>query len=134
MLIVIYPFLWVKSGVLVKKWCLGVSWTGCEVADLKQRQEISTRNNRNKIQSSVLPTYDPGDAPDCMCEYGPCAREYGRMCHTTAQKFGVFLQPKLHLAFLVRLEPPNGLGPCAREYDRMCHTTAQKFGVCLQPK
>ena len=74
----------------VKKWCFGVFWTECEVADLKQRQRITTMDHRSKIQSLVLPTYDPGDAPDCMCEYGPCTCEYGHICHTapTAQKFG----------------------------------------------
>ena len=61
-------------------------------------------DHRTKIQSLVLPTYDPEDAPDCITEYGHCICEYGRMCHTapTAQKFGFFLQPKLHLVFLVR--------------------------------
>ena len=29
-------------------------------------------NHRNKIQSLVSPTDDPGDAPDCMSESGPC--------------------------------------------------------------
>ena len=55
----------------VKKWCFGVFWTGCEIADLKQRQKIFKMNYRNKIQWLVSPTDDPGDAPDCMCEYGP---------------------------------------------------------------
>ena len=53
----------------VKKRCFGVSWTGCEVADLKQRQGIifiTTMDHRNKIRSLVLPTGDPGDAPDCI--------------------------------------------------------------------
>ena len=50
----------------VKKWCFWVFWTECEVADLKQRQGITTMDHRNKIQSLVLPTDDPGDAPDCM--------------------------------------------------------------------
>ena len=69
-------------------------------------------DHRNKIQSLVLPTYDPGDAPDCITEYGPCTCEYGCMCHTapTDQKFGFFLQPKLYLAFLVRPEPSNSYG------------------------
>ena len=68
-------------------------------------------DRRNKIQSLVLPTYDPGDAPDCITEYGPCACEYGRMCHTapTSQKYGFSLQPTLHLAFLVRPESPNSM-------------------------
>ena len=53
----------------------------------------------NKIQSLVVPTDDPGDAPDCMCEYGPYTCEYGRMCHTApaAQKFG--FSPAAHAAF-----------------------------------
>ena len=95
----------------VKKRCCWVSWTRCEVADLKQRQEITTMDHRNKIQSLVLPIYDPGDAPDCITEYGPCTCECGRMCHTapTAQKYGFSLEPKLHLAFLVRPEPSNSM-------------------------
>ena len=70
-------------------------WTGCEVADLKQRQKLTAMDHRNKIQSLVLPTDDPGDAPDCMCEYGPCTCEYGRMCHTTptTQKYGFSVEP-----------------------------------------
>ena len=48
----------------VKKRCFGVFWTGCEVADLKQRQGITPMDHRNKMQSLVLPTDGPGDAPD----------------------------------------------------------------------
>ena len=55
----------------VKKRCFGVFWTGCEVADLKQRQKLTAMDHRNKIQSLVLPTDDPGDAPDCITEYCP---------------------------------------------------------------
>ena len=54
----------------VKKRCFGVFWTGCEVADLKQRQNTTSMDHRNKIQSLVLPTKNPGDAPDCITEYG----------------------------------------------------------------
>ena len=95
----------------VKKRCFGVFWTECEVADLKQRQRTTAMDHRNKIQSLVLPTDDPGDAPDCITEYGPCTCEYGRMCHTapTAQKYGFALQPTLHLAFLVRPEPSKSM-------------------------
>ena len=46
-------------------------WTWCEVADLKQRQKTTSIDHRNKIRSLVLPTDDPEDAPDCMCEYDP---------------------------------------------------------------
>ena len=49
-------------------------WTGCEVADLNQRQKTIKMNHRNKIESLVSPTDDPGDAPDCMCESGPLYR------------------------------------------------------------
>ena len=61
-----------QKGVLwVKKRCFGVFWAECEAADLKQRKVITTIDHRNKIQSLVLPTDDPGDAPDCITEYGP---------------------------------------------------------------
>jgi hypothetical protein len=55
----------------VKKRCLGVFWADCEVADLKQRQRTTAMDHKNKIQSLVLLTDDPGDAPDCITEYGP---------------------------------------------------------------
>ena len=80
---------------------------------IKQRphliQKLTALDHKNKIQSLLLPTYDPPDAPDCMCEYGACICKYGRMCHTatTTQKFGFSLQPELDLAFLVRPEPPK---------------------------
>ena len=61
----------VRSGVWVKKRYFRVFWTRCEVADLKQRKETTAMDHRNKIQSLVLPTYDPGDTPDCITEYGP---------------------------------------------------------------
>ena len=47
-------------------------WTGREVADLNQGQKTIKMNHRNKIQSLVSPTDDPGDAPDCFTESGPC--------------------------------------------------------------
>ena len=65
------PFMGQNGVFWVQKWCFRVFWTGCEVADLKQRQRITTMDHINKIQSLVLPTDDPGDAPNCMCEYGP---------------------------------------------------------------
>ena len=65
-----------KGVFCVKKRCFGVFWTECEVADLKQRQKITALDHRNKIQSLVLPTDDPGDAPDCITEYGPCSGKY----------------------------------------------------------
>ena len=37
---------------------------------------------RNKSQSLVLPTDDPGEAPDCITEYGHCTCEYGHIRHT----------------------------------------------------
>ena len=55
----------------VKKRCFGVFWSKCEVVDMKQRQKTTAMDHRNKTQSLVSPTDDPGDAPDCMCEYGP---------------------------------------------------------------
>ena len=82
-------------------------WTGCEVADLNQRQKTIKMNHRNKIQSLVSPTDDLGDARDCITESGPCTCEYGRMCHAapTAQKYGFSVEPTLDLAFLVRPKP-----------------------------
>ena len=111
----LFYLLWVKSGIWVNKRCFGVFWTECEVSDLKQRQRTTAMNPRNKIQSLVLPTDDPGDALDCITEYGPCTCEYSHMCHTapTAQKYGFSLQPTLHFAFLVRLEPSNSM-PAAK--------------------
>ena len=47
-------------------------WTGCEVADPNQGQKTIKMNHRNKIQSLVSPTDDPGDAPVCITESGPC--------------------------------------------------------------
>ena len=88
-----FTFYGSRNGILGKKRCFVMFWTGCEVADLKQRQETTSMHHRNKIQSLVLPTDDPGDAPDCITEYGPCTCEHGRMCHTapTAQKYGFSL-------------------------------------------
>ena len=102
-----YPLRVKKWYFWSKKRCLGVFWTECEVADLKQRQRTTAMDHKNKIQSLVLPTDDPGDAPDCIAEYGPCTCKYGRMCHTapTAQKCGFPLKPTLHLVLLVRPEP-----------------------------
>ena len=63
-----------------KRGCFGSKKEGCfgcwikrEVADLKQRKEITTMDQKNKIQLLVVPTLtdDPGDAPDCITEYGP---------------------------------------------------------------
>ena len=65
-------------------------WTGCEVADLNQGQKTIKMNHRNKIQSLVSPTDDPGDALDCMCESAPLYLEYGHICHKSANfsKYG----------------------------------------------
>ena len=50
-----FYFLWVKRVYFgSKNGVLEVFWTECEVADLKQRQEITTMDHRNKIQSLVL--------------------------------------------------------------------------------
>ena len=65
-----FTFYGSKSGILGQKRCFGVFWTECEVADLKQRQRTTAMDHRNKIQSLVLPTDDPGDAPNCITEYG----------------------------------------------------------------
>ena len=77
-----FTFYGSKGGALGQKNGAFGCWAGCEVADLKQRQGIGTMDHIGKIQSLVLPTYGPEDAPVCKCEYGPCACEYGRMCHT----------------------------------------------------
>ena len=82
----------------VKKRCSGVFWTGCEVADLKQRQKIFEMNRRNKIQSLVSPTDNPGDAPDCITEYGSCTCEYGHICHKSAN-FRSSVFPEIQVAF-----------------------------------
>ena len=76
-------------------------WTGCEVADLKQRQKLTAMDHGNKIQSLVLPTDDPGDASGCMCEYCPCACEYGDIYPTApiAQKYGVSLHPTMDFKY-----------------------------------
>ena len=59
-----FAFYGSKMVFWVKKRRLGVFWTECEVADLKQRQRIAAMDHRNKIQSLVLPADGPGDAPD----------------------------------------------------------------------
>ena len=117
-----------KSGILGQKRCFGVFWTECEVADLKQRQRTTAMDHRNKIQSLVLPTDDPGDAPDCITEYGPCTCEYGQMCHTapTAQKYGVSIELKLDSAFLVRLEPSKSMP--ATKYGQQRETRGKHPG------
>ena len=95
--IVLFYFTFVgQKGVFwVEKRCFGVFWTECEVADLEQRKEITTMDHRNKIQSLVLPIYDPGDAPDCITEYGPSVYEHGHICHKSAKfsNFGFPLNP-----------------------------------------
>ena len=109
-------------------------WTGCEVADLNQGQKTIKMNHRNKIQSLVSPTDDPGDALDCMCESGPCTCEYGRMCHAapTAQKYGFSVKPKLDLVFLVRPESSKSM-PDAKygqqRENRRNHPGGPKKGV-----
>ena len=86
-------------------------WTGCEVADLNQGQKTIKMNHRNKIQSLVSPTDDPGDAPDCMCESGPLYLEYGHICHKSANfsKYGFSAEPKLDFVTLVLLKPPKSM-------------------------
>ena len=85
--------------------------TGCEVADLNQGQKTIKMNHRNKIQSLVSPTDDPGDAPDCMCESGPLYLEYGHICHKSANfsKYGFSAEPKLNFVTLVLLKPPKSM-------------------------
>ena len=77
----------------------GVFWTKFEVADLKQRQRATAMDRRNKIQSVVLPTDDPGNAPDCIPEYGLCTCEYGRI-HVTysADQFNIRVSPAAQAA------------------------------------
>ena len=88
-----------------------MSWTGCEVADLNQGQKTIKMNHRNKIQSLVSPTDDPGDAPDCITESGPLYLEYGHICHKSANfsKYGFPLQPKLDYVTLMLLKPPKSM-------------------------
>ena len=68
-------------------------------------------DHRNKIRSLVLPTYDPGDAPDCMCESGPLYLEYGHICHKLANfsKYGFSTELKLDFVTLVPLKPPKSM-------------------------
>ena len=56
-------------------------------------------NHRNKIQSLVSPTGDPGDAPDCMCESGPLYLEYGHICHRSANFFKIRGFPATQVGF-----------------------------------
>ena len=86
-------------------------WTGCEVADLNQGQKTIKMNHRNKIQSLVSPTDDPGDAPDCITESGPLYLEYGHICHKSANfsKYGFSLHPELDFVTLVLLKPPKSM-------------------------
>ena len=46
------------------------SYHGTKIADF-QRLKTTSMDHRNKIQSLVLLTDDPGDALDCITEYGP---------------------------------------------------------------
>ena len=86
-------------------------WTGCEVADLNQGQKTIKMNHRNKIQSLVSPTDDPGDALDCITESGPLYLEYGHICHKSANfsKYGFSLKPELDFVTLVLLIPPKSM-------------------------
>ena len=86
-------------------------WTGCEVADLNQGQKTIKMNHRNKIQSLVSPTDDPGDAPDCITESGPCTCEYGHICLKSANfsKYGFSVEPTLDFVTLVLLKPPKSM-------------------------
>ena len=86
-------------------------WTGCEVADLNQGQKTIKMNHRNKIQSLVSPTDDPGYAPDCITESGPLYLEYGHICHKSANfsKYGFSAEPKLNFVTLVLLKPPKSM-------------------------
>ena len=105
----------------VRKRCFWVFWTGCEVADLKERHKTTSMDHRNKIHSLVLPTDDPGDAPDCITENGPYTCEYGRICPTapTSQKYGVALEPTLHLTFLVRQELSKSMPATKHDQQRL---------------
>ena len=58
-------------------------WTGCEVADLNQGQKTIKMNHRNKIQSLVSPTDDPGDAPDCITESSSTTDHNGESAKST---------------------------------------------------
>ena len=69
------------------------------------------QQHRNKIQSLVSPTDDPGDTPDCITESGPCTWNMATSAINWPifSKYGFPLQPKFNLAFLVRPEPPKGM-------------------------
>ena len=68
-------------------------------------------NYRHKIRWLVSPTDDPGDAPDCITEYGPCTCEYGHICHKAASfsKYRVSIKPKLNFVTLMLLKPPKSM-------------------------
>ena len=85
-------------------------------------------DHKNKIQSLVLHTDDPGDAPDCITEHCPCTCEYGHIYSTapTAQKYGVSVEPKLDLAFLVRPEPSRSM-PAAK-YGQQLENRRKNLG------
>ena len=108
-------------------------WTGCEVADLNQGQKTIKMNHRNKIQSLVSPTDDPGDAPDCITESGPLYLEYGHICHKSANfsKYGFSLQPKLDYVTLVLLNPPKSMPASKygqqRENGKKIHQNLKKM-------
>jgi hypothetical protein len=97
---------WVKNGGFE---CFGPGVR--YVADLNQRQKTIKMNHGNKIQSLVSPADDPGDAPDCMCESGPCTCEYGHICHKSANfsKYGFSLKSKLDFVTLVLLIPAKSM-------------------------
>ena len=105
---IFYLLLVQKVVSRVQKRCFWVCCTGCEVADLKQRQKTFKMNHRNKIQSLVLPTDDPRDAPDCITEYGPVPVNF-YICPKSANfsKFGVSIEHKLHFVTVVLLKPPK---------------------------
>ena len=77
-------------------------------------------NHRNKIQLLVT-TPDPADAPDCITEY--CPLPVNMAIYAISQpnfqniQVACGLESKLHLAFLVRPEPPNSM-PATAEYGQ----------------
>ena len=85
---VFFRFMGRKGVFWVKKRCFGVFWINCEVVNLNKRKELTTMDHRNKIQSLVSPTDDPGDVPDS-------SSEYGHICHKSANfsKHGFCLNP-----------------------------------------
>ena len=66
-----HDFRWFSGSVWGQGTVPWVFLTERGVVDLEQRKGIAPMDHRGKINLRALPRGDPGDAPDCICEYGP---------------------------------------------------------------